>query len=101
MECDQTVGPNHTHKLFEQLADITHAFNACNLKHVVLEGTLIGALRDHAMNKHEVQKITRVCHNIKPTHVTIPSLIPCSIWTLCGDTTWKPPDITTTAPIYI
>ena len=40
MECDQTVGPNHTHKLFEQLADITHAFNACNLKHVVLEGKI-------------------------------------------------------------
>ena len=76
MECDQTVGPNHTHKLFEQLADITHAFNACNLKHVVLEGTLVGALRDHAMNKHEVQKITRVGHNSETPEVTILSPIP-------------------------
>eukprot|EP01083_Nonionella_stella_P220434 788653_1 len=51
--CNGNYG-NRTDALFEQLIDIRDVFVELNVKHVVWDGTHIGAMRDHGMNPYEI-----------------------------------------------
>lgn len=45
---------NTTEQLFKQLVHIRDAFNEVSMDYVIGYGTLIGAIRDHDMNKNEI-----------------------------------------------
>jgi hypothetical protein len=56
-DCDEDIQGNRTDRLFRQLILVTEALAATNVEHLIIYGTLIGALRDRALNPHEVGEL--------------------------------------------